>query len=167
MSKPLARTGAASASTGAEADAILWRDYARIAPGEYQAYCKWAGFYRDPGFRRWVCLLRWDVLASDLVRVLATIPMWFPLGSGLRPRASRRGKYLPEWVRAKGAAPLRGDRLSPRVFVRRIARVQVDYADSAAPYSVVRKIIAWETGSSGSSVNKSHSQGRQEESEEK
>jgi hypothetical protein len=64
-----------------ESDAIQWKDYPRIVPGEYRAYCKWGKQYRDPGFRRWLCLLRWDVLTNDLVRVIATVPQWFPLGS--------------------------------------------------------------------------------------
>ena len=141
-------------------DAIEWRDYPRIPPGEYWAYCKWGNRYRDRGLRRWTCLLRWDVLTLDLVRVLACVPQWFPLGDGERPRASRRGIYFPEWVRANGGPPARRDRLSPRVFVHRMARVEIDDTEGPAPYSVVRRIIEWETGPLGHSVSKSHSQGR-------
>jgi hypothetical protein len=107
-----------------------------------------------------MCLLRWDVLTAELIRIAASIPQWFPLGAGDRPRASRRGKYLPEWVRANGEPPVRGDRLSPNVFVRRYARVEIGDTKGPAPYSVVRRIVEWETGSPGHSVNKSHSQGR-------
>ncbi len=39
--------------SGANSDAIEWKDYPRIPPGEYRAYCKWGKQYRDPGFRRW------------------------------------------------------------------------------------------------------------------
>lgn len=141
-------------------DEIGWNDYPRIAPGEYSAYCKWAKRYRDPGFRRWTCLLRWDVLAADLLRVLARVPQWFPLGNGDKPHASRRGIYLPAWIRANGGPPARADRLSPRVFVGHLARVEIADTDSPAPYSVVRRIVEWETGPAGHSVNKSHSQGR-------
>jgi hypothetical protein len=144
----------------AESDAIEWKDYPRILPGEYSAYCKWGKQYRDPGFRRWLCLLRWDVLSADLVHVIASVPQWFPLGSRERPRASRRGKYLPEWVRANGGPPARRDRLSPGVFVHRMARVEIGDTEGPAPYSVVRRIIEWETGSPCHSVSKSHSQGR-------
>jgi hypothetical protein len=144
----------------ADSDAIEWKDYPRIAPGEYRAYCKWGKKYRDPGFRRWLCLLRWDVLSDDLVRVIACVPQWFPLGSRDKPRASRRGTYFPEWVRANGSPPARRDRLSPGVFVYRIARVEVGDTEGPAPYSVVRRIIEWETGSPGHSVSKSTSQGR-------
>jgi hypothetical protein len=144
----------------ADSDAIEWKDYPRIPTGEYRAYCKWGKQYRDPGFRRWLCLLRWDVLTNDLLRVQASVPQWFPLGSREKPRASRRGKYLPEWIRANGGPPARLDRLSPSVFVYRMARVEIGDTEGPAPYSVVRRIIEWETGSPGHSVSKSHSQGR-------
>jgi hypothetical protein len=143
-----------------DSEAIEWKDYPRIPPGEYRAYCKWGKQYRDPGFRRWLCLLRWDVLSDDLVRVIACVPQWFPLGSRDKPRASRRGKYLPEWVRANGGPPARRDRLSPGVFIHRMARVEIGDTEGPAPYSVVRRIVEWETGFPGHSVSKSHSQGR-------
>ncbi len=38
------------------------------------------------------------------------------------------------------------NRLSPRVFIGRIARVEVGDTSGDAPYSVVRKILSWETG---------------------
>jgi hypothetical protein len=144
---------------------IEWREYPRIPPGEYPAYCEWAKHYRDPGFRSWKCLLRWVVLTADRLTEIAKVPQWFALGDGEKPHGSRRGKYLPEWVRANGGPPFRGDRLSPRVFTRRMARVEVGDTDpekSPVPYSVVRRIMTWDTGASpGQSVSKSHSQGRQ------
>jgi hypothetical protein len=129
--------------------AIQWRDYDRIEPGTYPAYCRWAKQYRDLGFHRWTCLLRWDVLANDLLTVISSIPMWLPLGNQKEPWASRRGKYLKEWVSANGGPPARDDRLSPRIFTKRIARVEVGDTDpqrSPVPYSVVRRIVTWETG---------------------
>jgi hypothetical protein len=144
---------------------IEWREYPLIQSREYPAYCKSAQRYRDPQFKRWTCLLRWDVLTDDLLTVIATVPQWFPLGSGENPSASCRGVYLKEWVRANGGPPKRGDRVPPRVFTRRMARVEVGDTDpqkSPVPYSVVRKIVSWETGAGlGQSVSKSHSQGRQ------
>jgi hypothetical protein len=143
---------------------VEWREYPRITPGEYRAYSAVAKFHFDRSIRRWVCFVRWDVLSDDLARLIARVPLWWSLGSGKRPRASRRGKYLAEWVRANGGPPLRGDRLSPNVFRYRMARVEVDDTDptkSPVPYSVVRKILSWETGPfRGHSVSKSHSQGR-------
>ena len=144
----------------ADSDGIEWKGYPRIAPGEYRAYCKLGKQYRDPGFRRWTCMLRWDVLTDDLLRVIACVPQWFPLGSRERPSASRRGSFLPEWIRANGGPPVRRDRLSLDVFVHRMARVEIGDTDGLVPYSVVRRIIEWETGSPGHSVSKSHSQGR-------
>lgn len=149
----------------ADSEAIEWKDYPRIMPGEYRAYCKWGKQYRDPGFHRWLCLLRWDVLTADLLRVVACVPLWFPLGAADKPRASRRGKYLPEWIRANGGPPVRGDRLSPSVFVHRLARVEIGDTEGPVPYSVVRRIIEWETGFPGHSVSKSRSQGWQSPNE--
>jgi hypothetical protein len=118
---------------------IEWREYPLIQSREYPAYCKSAQRYRDPQFKRWTCLLRWDVLTDDLLTVIATVPQWFPLGSGENPSASCRGVYLKEWVRANGGPPKRGDRVPPRVFTRRMARVEVGDTDpqkSPVPYSV-------------------------------
>ena len=146
--------------------AIHWREYPLIEAREYPAYCRWAKSYRDPGFHRWTCLMRWDVLADDLTTVIATVPYWLSIGSKVKPHASKRSKYLREWVRANGAPPTRGDRLSARVFVRRMARIEVGETDptkSPVPYSVVKRIIQWETGGGrGQSVTKSHNQDRQE-----
>lgn len=153
-----------AADRRAKSDAIDWAEYPRISPGEYLAHCYWGKRYRDPGFTRWTCLLRWDVLSDDAQRVIAKcVPLWFALGDGEKPRASKRGKYLPEWVRANGEPPAPGDRLSPNVFTRRVARVEIGDAVSAVPYSVVRRIIRWETGPHRHSVSKSTSQDRPEE----
>lgn len=144
---------------------ITWREYPRIAPGEYPAYARFAKRYWDRGYRRWACLVGFDILADDLIRVIARVPLWLNLGNGERPRAGRRGNYLREWVKANRGPPVRGDRLSPRVFVGRFARVEVGDTDaerSPVPYSVVRRIMRWETGDTpGHSVNQSHSQGQQ------
>jgi hypothetical protein len=143
---------------------IEWAEHPRITPGVYRAYSAVAKVYFDKGYRRWVCFVRWNVLSSDLTHVIARVPLWWPLGIRERPNAKRRSKYFAEWVKANGRPPVRGDRLSPRVFRHRIAQVEIADTDpnkSPAPYSVVRKILEWETGPApGHSVNKSHSQGR-------
>jgi hypothetical protein len=141
--------------TQAEA-AIAWQNYDRIEPGIYPASCQWAKHYRDPGFKRWTCLLRFDVLSDDLVRVIARVPFWMNLGAGDKPHAGRRKRYFKEWVRAKGEPPPRHDRLSPRVFAGRIARVEIGDTRGLAPYSVVRKIVSWETGSARVTQSASH-----------
>jgi len=140
---------------------IEWEDYPRIRSGEYSAYGVWARKYRDPAFKRWTCLLRFDVLRENRIDVIARIPMWLALGSGDVPRASRRSRYLREWVDANGGPFSRGDRLSPQVFVHRMARIEVgDTTKGPVPYSVVKKILRWETGFPCHSVNKSDSQGQ-------
>jgi hypothetical protein len=146
---------------------IQWRDYDRIEPGIYPAYCRCNKTYHDPGFKRWTCLLLFDVLSDDLSRVLARVPMWMNLGAGDKPHAGRRKKYFKEWVRANGEPPARRDRLSPKVFTGRMARIEIGDTKGDAPYSVVRRIVSWETGFRfrGHSVIKSHSQGRPELSE--
>lgn len=155
---PARRTGR-GIKLQAESPAVGWDEYPRIAAGEYHAYCKFGKLYFDPGFKRWTCLLRWDVLSDGLAHVLACIPQWFSIRGRDKPHASRRGKYFPAWVQANGGPPSRRDRLSPAVFVRRIARVEVGDTEGPAPYSVVRSIIDWDTGFSGNTVSKLHSQG--------
>jgi hypothetical protein len=136
---------------------IQWRDYDLIKPGVYPAYCRSAQQYRDPEFKRWTCLLLFDVLSDDLMRVQARVPMWLNLGEDERPRAGRRSKFFKEWVCANGGPPRRRDRLSPEVFTRRIARVEVADTKGEAPYSKVRRIVCWETGrNSGVTQSSSH-----------
>ena len=142
---------------------IAWRHDPRIEPGEYRATCAWAKIYRDPGFKRWTCLLRFEIRSNDLFTVIArSIPMWLNLGSQGKPHASRRTRYFTEWIRANdGKPPERGDRISPKVFTHRVARVEIGDTNGHTPYSVVKRIISWETGAThGHLVNKSHSQER-------
>jgi hypothetical protein len=135
---------------------IEWRDYDRIEPGSYPAYCRWAKHYRDPGFKRWTCLLHFDVLSDDLMLVIARVPLWMNLGARDKPHAGRRKRYFKEWVRANGEPPARHDRLSPNVFTGRMARIEIDDTKGDAPYSVVRKIVSWETGSARVTQSASH-----------
>jgi hypothetical protein len=125
---------------------VMWNQYPRLEPGDYPAFCKKASWYQDPGYKRWTCLLLFDVLAANLNDSLGIVPLWFNGGDGDTPHASRRGLYLPEWLRANGAAPARNDRLSPKVFSRRMAQVRVGDTKGVIPYSVVRKVLSWNTG---------------------
>ena len=123
-----------------------WREYPRIAPGVYRAYSAVAKFHFDESFGRWVCFIRWDVF-TDGGRIVR-IPLWYNLSKGKKPKAARRSKYFKEWVKANGGPPARGERLSPAVFRHRMALVEIDDTDikkSPVPYSVVRKILEWET----------------------
>ena len=132
-------------STNPETE-ISWQDYPRIEPGVYPVYCRWGRAYRDPGLRRWTCLLRFDVLSADLERVLACVPWWMNLGNLTKPNAGRRSRYFLEWIRANGGPPTRADRLSPRVFTRRMATAEIRDTNSAACYSVIQRIVSWDTG---------------------
>lgn len=141
---------------------VGWSDYPRIEPGTYTAYSRSARWYLDPNFKRWVCLLTFDVLSANLLHTFARVPMFLNGGAGAQPKAGRRSRYWAEWVHAAGK-PSRANRLSPQAFTRRVARVEVRDTEGSAPYSVVCQILSWETGSLlGQSVNKSHSQGRHE-----
>ena len=143
----------------ATSDAVEWTEYPHIPPGEYAAYCAWAGQYRDRAFRRWTCLLRFDIFRSGVTEGIARLPMWLSLGNGKKPRASRRGKYLEEWVRANGSPPVRSDRLSRSVFLHRMCRVEVgETIHGPVPYSILKRILSWDTGTTDNSVSKSHSQ---------
>lgn len=131
---------------------IEWSDYPRLQPGAYLGCCSWAGKYYDRQFQRWVCLLRWRVLTEDLQTIAQSIPQWFRLADGEKPRASRRGKYLSAWVAANnGRPPSRIDRLSPKIFTHRLAKVLVGDTRGPVPYSTIRKIISWETGPTATS----------------
>ena len=97
---------------------VGWGDYIRLEPGNYQAYCQSAKWYWDRGYKRWTCLLRFDVLASNLTDSLDTVPIWFNGGDNRKhPRAGRRSLYFAAWVAANGGPPPRKDRLAPSVFV--------------------------------------------------
>jgi hypothetical protein len=142
---------------------IEWRDYPLIESREYRAYCRCAKQYRDPAFKRWTCLLRWDVLTDDLLTLIASVPYWLSLGSKERPWASRRGNYLKEWVRANGGPPIRSDRLSPRVFTQRMARVEVGHTDpekSPVPYSVCPQNCVLGNGRGSASISQQVTQSR-------
>src|SRR5215469_2171396 len=112
--------------------------YDRIAPGIYLAYCRAARVYWDPQFKRWTCLLRWDALNEGGMRVLGRVAQWLSFGKAKnrdsnKPHASRRASYWREWNRANGAPPSRADRLSPSVFTKRMATVEVRDVNSPSP----------------------------------
>ena len=73
--------------------------------------------------------------------------MWLNLGSKKKPWAGRRSRYFGEWIKSNGGEPpSRVDRLSPRIFQHRMARILVADTASQVPYSIVREIASWETG---------------------
>jgi hypothetical protein len=134
---------------------VEWRYYDRIETGEYSGYCASATIYFDPAYKRHTCLLLWDVIHAG--ETIARVRQWLNLGNGKRPKVSRRSKYWVEWIKANGGQPpLRADRLSRTIFKNRIARILVADSASPVPYSVVREILSWETGSPPKR-NQSHS----------
>jgi hypothetical protein len=122
-----------------------------IPCGQYLAFCRKAQIYFDGGFKRWTCLLDFDIL-SERFELIATLPLWFNLGTSKKARVTRRSKFLDAWSKANGAPPSRIDRLSPRVFLRRMCRVTVGDSNGQLPRSVVREILEWKTGRSQSST---------------
>jgi hypothetical protein len=134
----------------------------RIEPGDYAGYVRRANIYRDPYFQRWTCRIEVELLDGSFEH-FATVPMWLNLGNGKKPHAGRRGSYFKEWFRAGGDANKRRDRLSPNIFEKRIVKVRVASTaktykpqDASVPlvsYSVVKEILAWETGSLNQDIN--------------
>jgi hypothetical protein len=131
---------------------VLWSDYPRIEPDTYTAYSRSARWYLDPNFKRWVCLVVFEVLSLDTAHFIARIPLFLNGGNEPLPRAGRRSRFWTEWMRAAGRTPRRGDRLSLKVFTRRMARVAVRDTEGESPYSVVDEILFWETGPSDGSI---------------
>lgn len=135
---------------------ISWRYCHRIEPGEYRAHSRSSRVYVDGYFHRWVCAVQFDVLNDSLIDVLARLTWYLNLGSKDDPSAGRRSEYWQAWVMANHGPPKRTDRLSPQVFVGRYARVSVedtqrDFKGVTNPenaYSVIRKVLEWETGGS-------------------
>ena len=148
----------AAESLKREPEIVCHDDRPRIEPGEYLAYSRRSRTYFDAHFKRWTCMVVFDVLAADGVETIATVPWWMNLGSEKKPKAGRRTDYYREWIRANGAqAPARNDRMVPSIFTKRICRVAIADVGPAptrkgkpapphVPYSVVTGILSWETG---------------------
>ena len=155
---------------------ITWTDYPRIEPGEYRAISNRTRTYWDSRFKRWVCMIQFQILNSWGSNVIAKLPLFLNLGPDEdSPHAGRCSAFWQTWVNANGRPPRRNDRLTARLFQHRAALVEVaDTAKSVAteisgrkttyrqvvaeqPYSIVKRVIQWQTGSQ--QVNKSSSQG--------
>jgi hypothetical protein len=143
----------------------------RIEPGIYRAYsCAAKGPYCDRYTGRWTVHIAWDVITDNFETIARDVPMFFNLGADETPRAGRSSKYFHEWCTANDGPPRRGDRTSPRVFAKRFARVLVrdtnrsryDPQRAPAPYSVVDKVLEWETGSTPQEFKNSTIQERQQ-----
>jgi hypothetical protein len=98
--------------------------------------------------------VQFDVMDETMV-TFARLPWFLNMGGKDRPHAGRRSKYFAAWVEANGCPPRRRDRLTPQTFTRRYAVVEVadtgknfsqQPVDCDFAYSVVRRVIEWETG---------------------
>jgi hypothetical protein len=134
-------------------------DYAKIPPGTYPAYCRSAKWYRDPQYKRWCCLLRFDILSVDLVTTVAVVPLWLNGGTAKLPEARRRSRYFALWAQAAAGTPRRGKSLGARVFTKRMATVEVGDTAGPAPYSCVKQVLRWDVGSTSQVVNYQHAIG--------
>ncbi len=141
---------------------IEWNYAPRIEPGKYRARSVSSTVYQDRGFKRWVCLVLFDILDDSLVDVRARVGWFLNLGSGTAPRSGRRSNYWSAWVKANGSPPNRRDRLSPRVFQGRFATVLIEdtrqnhrtrIMSEDERYSVVRDVLCWETGRTSAHEN--------------
>ncbi len=130
-----------------EEPAPTWDDYPRIDPGSYRGYCRLAKWYFAPQFKRWVCFICFDIFsASNLETPIAAVPLFLNGGRKREAHAGRGSRYFELWIQANGDVPKRKERLTPRVFTGRWARVEVGDTKGRAPYSVVKTIHEWETG---------------------
>ncbi len=124
---------------------VTWSHYDQVVPGDYPAYSRFAHIYRDPGFKRWTCLVLFDLLNHTLSEVIATVPWFLNLGDGDKPHAGRRSKFFTAWVQALGRHPVRSDRPSARIFLNRHANVRVTDTRGTTAFSKVIS-VRWNTG---------------------
>jgi hypothetical protein len=80
-----------------------------------------AKIYRDPQFRRLVCLLRCALVLDPKREVCG----FLNLGTDEKPKAGRRSNYWRAWVIANGEPPRKRQVLSRRVFVGKIFLVRI------------------------------------------
>jgi hypothetical protein len=85
------------------------------------------------------------VLAENGRSSLARVWQWVRgLGEDeKKPVASPSGIFWALWAAANGTVPARGDRISKRVFLKRIAKVEVSDTLGETPYSKVKRVIAF------------------------
>lgn len=129
--------------------------YDRIPPGDYAAFSRAATIDFDEDFERWVCAVWWNIFPNaSSSEVIARVPWWLNLGKGKKPYAGRRSYFRQAWLGAQGNGPLpKANRPSAHIFARRNAMVRVRDTkkgrmprDPFDPYSVVEKVLEWQTG---------------------
>ena len=141
-----------------QSEVIDFDVYDRIEPGEYLAYCREAKLKRNPRYGQWTVFLLWDVLTPD-GEMIAAVRRWIYIGARAgKPHVGRGTDFWNWWVQANdGHPPTRTDRMTPRIFEKRLARVMIadsqpprprrgEAARPHVPYSIVRRVLSWETG---------------------
>jgi hypothetical protein len=132
---------------------ISWKPRDYLPAGNYPAFSRTAKTYFDRTFKRWQCVVNFDVLSDDLVTVIARLGWFLNLGCGEKPHAGHRSKFWCAWISANGGSPKRGDRMTPNVFHNRHALVRVrvvsrnfERVTSGELYSVIDSVLSWNTG---------------------
>lgn len=143
-------------------EAIEFASWDRISPGTYSAYSRNAFVYLDRGFKRWVCMVKFDILDGE--KKIASLAWFLNLGKGEKAHAGLRSNFYAAWVMASGTKPQRLDRTALKVFKGRMATVTVDYITrnhkqqaipDAAAYSVITQVLSWDTGSNNQLITQS------------
>lgn len=125
-------------------------EYTKIGAGKYSAQCVQFKTYRDPGFNRWVVMLRFRLIEGG-----QEVCAFYNLGRREDSCPGRRSRYWKAWTIANGAAPRKGQRVYPKVFRGKVFLVEVSdvMQDSegkphhaSAVYSKVENIIEKEAG---------------------
>jgi len=137
--------------------AVEWADYPRLEPGDYPAYCKRAKWYWEPGFKRWTCILLFDVLRKSSQNIAWNRSDVVQRRCRKEAKGGEADALLPRMGESQRQPAGPQGSFVPSVFVRRMAQVRVADTSGPIPYSVVRQILEWSTGTP---VNSSHSQGR-------
>ncbi len=104
---------------------VAWRPRDHIAPGEYPAFSRHSKIFWDGMYKRWVCLVNFDIL-DDHLSAIAKLGWFSNLGKGDKPHAGHRSKFWAAWILANsGRNPKRIDRLTASIFPNRHAVVLV------------------------------------------
>lgn len=125
-------------------------EYTKIEAGKYSAQCVQFKVYCDPGFRRWVVMLRFRLIEGG-----QEVCAFYNLGRREGSCPGRRSRYWKAWTLANGTAPRKGQKMYPKVFRGKVFLVEVANVTrdsegrlhhASAVYSTVNNIIEKEAG---------------------
>jgi hypothetical protein len=129
---------------------VCEQTYPLVAPGVYcgevlSTTCHW-----DRRFGRWVVSLKFRIVAIEPPSEPGGDEIYCLMnaGCGPTPRAGRRSHYWRYWTIANGGPPHRRQRMTSKVFLRRLFEIRVGTVESdflqrpqIAEYSIVREIL--------------------------